>query len=256
MKKINKVAAFLLGGGALLSLILCNNSLAAGSSRQSNIQSHGTYVSNAAETDDEVVLCSADLRYLADECDKLETMIDGLSQTQGANISYEYHYHTGNMYVKGGCYNSGYHAHSGCEYHTHGDSCYTTKVIHTHSGKPGACWTQTRIHTHTDSCYSKTGTKRCPCSSSQGDDGYGTKCYTCGHDPHASNCCCATVDDITRTCGKDEFKYTLKCEKQTTETVLSCTKSVGYQCGYLPINRWSTTCGRRDGEIVKATITF
>lgn len=75
--------------------------------------------------------------YLASECDKLETIVDGISQTSGANIVYKYHHHTGVETSYGGCHTSGYHVHVGDEMHNGG--CYTDGY-HVHSGCSQYSW--------------------------------------------------------------------------------------------------------------------
>lgn len=259
MKSKRALLVMLLVGALALCLINGNVSTAADSTRQSNIKSKG--VLTETNSSQEVVFDSADLRYLAAQCDQLETTIDGLSMQQNANIEYTYHHHTGTETSCGGCHTVGYHTHIGSS--TSGGACYTGRHVHngctkhTHTGKPGSCWNAVRIHTHSDSCYSAQGTRTCGCTSSQGDDGYGTKCHSCGHTCHSGTPCYVQVSNTAITCGQKEFRYDLKCGK--TE---------GYQCNDLPINTWDLTCGnspinrwslgcnRREGEIESATISF
>lgn len=134
MRKGIKALVFLLGGGVALSLICSNFAQAATSTRQSNIKSHGVFVGQDSDSDQEVVLDSADLLYLASECDRLETLVDALSMKQDANIVYTYHYHIGDDRHNGGCYTNGYHEHlSSC--------AYTTVTVHTHKEGANGCYT-------------------------------------------------------------------------------------------------------------------
>ena len=262
MKSKRVLLVMLLVGSLALCLISGNVSTAAGSTRQSNIKSKGILV----ETDSskEVIFDSADLRYLANQCDQLETMINGLSMKQNADIVYVYHHHTGSETSYGGCYTVGYHTHVGTS--TSGGACYTGRHVHngcenhTHTAKTGSCYKRVRIHSHTETCYTASGTRSCGCKNSQADDGYSEiKCHSCGHDKHSNDVggCSIQVPNRKLTCTQNEWRYDLVC-----------TKTEGYQCGNspintwdltcnnLPINRWSLGCNRREGEIVSATISF
>lgn len=114
MKKRFKQAAALVVGGLLLSLIISNVAMAGSTSRQSNIKSHGVFVGRDESSDQEVVLDTTDLKYLAGEIDRLEDLVDALSMKQAANIVYTYHSHVGEETAYGGCHTEGYHVHSGC----------------------------------------------------------------------------------------------------------------------------------------------
>ncbi len=89
---------------------------AANATRRSNLKSQGVYSANDGAGNN-VTLAAQDLVYLADQIDVLEQTVSALSQQQDASIEYNYHKHTGDSVNGGGCYSTGYHAHtSACPY--------------------------------------------------------------------------------------------------------------------------------------------
>jgi len=273
MKRTGKVLSLLLGGGVLLSCISNSQTQAATVTRQSNIKSHGVFQSNDAAGKQEVLLDSADLLYLAGECDKLESVISGLSLTNNPNISYTRHHHSGSIYANGGCYTSGYHAHSGSEYsyggcytngyHVHTSSCSKTHthtancpMTHEHNSScpkhrhTSSCYTKKKVHTHGDgSCndVSFTAHKSCGCT----HQCEGSTCSACSHGNHGENACSAQVPFTEHGCNKQEYANVLTCTKGGTYTCNSsplntytCNNSPlnTYTCGS-PNNRWSLGCG-------------
>lgn len=73
----------------------------------------------------DVVLDSADLRYLAEQIDVLDKTIQGLTLQRNASIQYVYHTHTGSASSGTGCYTRPV-------YHNHSGACPSTQVAHTH----------------------------------------------------------------------------------------------------------------------------
>lgn len=201
MRKSVKVLLFLLGGGALLSVICSNQTSAATVTRQSNIKSHGTLEEKDTTSGRSVLFDSSDLRYLASECDKLETAINALSLQQDASIEYTYHHHTGSETSNAGCYTKGYHKHL--------STCSKT------------------THQHDSSCYINDGEEKCDCVgfiSNGSSEGYADyKCLRCGHVPHGSepDSChtmrpctklvCTKSTGDTYTCGSPINRWKLNC---------------------------------------------
>ena len=91
--------------------------------RADSIKSHGVLECKDVSGDNDVLLNSEDLIYLAGEVDLLEDIIDGLQYKDNPNVEYTYHYHhTGDGSASsdtiysydnpGGCYRSAGHTHS------------------------------------------------------------------------------------------------------------------------------------------------
>ncbi len=155
--------------------------------RADSIKSHGVLECKDVSGDNDVLLNSEDLIYLAGEMDLLEDIIDGLQYKDNPNVEYTYHYHhTGDDSASsntiysydnpGGCYRSTGHTHSmieTCPSHTE-----TTHITHEHyiSGNPYHC----------DHC---------------GVGGYGSNTHTCSY-PDTS-----TVWD----CGYPVNTWTVQC---------------------------------------------
>lgn len=80
-------------------------------------------------TQQEVLIDSMDLTYLAREIDRVEDLVSGLKMEQGANITYDYHNHAGVETECGGCHTAGYHVHtSACPTYSYNasTSCHCT----------------------------------------------------------------------------------------------------------------------------------
>lgn len=272
MKLSVKVATLLLGGGLTVCLLAGNNSLAANGERRSNIKSHGTFEGIDASNSQDVLLCSEDLRYLADECDKLEQIMSGLSLQNNPNIEYTRHHHAGSIYSNGGCYTAGYHVHSGSTYsyggcytdgyHVHTSSCSMTHVhtsscpmehVHNSSCKKHKhttnCYTKKKVHTHGDgTCndVSFTNYKSCGCT----HQCEGATCSACSpHGNHGQNACSVQVPFTDHGCNKQEYQNVLTCTKggqyecgETPNTYTCSGTPNTYTCGS-PDNRWRTACG-------------
>lgn len=140
-----------------------------------------------------VLLTAEDLKYLAAECDKLQDTVEGLSQTDSANIRYVYHHHTGSPTTGGGCYGKGKHVHVGDVKHEGG-------------------------------------------------------CYTDGYHKHIKKCVkCECKHDESGKC--IEHKHTLVCHNEPINRW-------NETCNNLPLNSFELVCDWKEGEIVRAEITF
>lgn len=169
---------------------------ASGSNRVNNIKSHGTL--ETTNGNQSVLLTAEDLKYLAAECDKLEDTVEGLSQTDSANIRYVYHHHTGSPTTGGGCYGNGKHVHVGDVKHKGG--CYTDGY-----------------HKHIRETARDMGCYKCECTK-EGN--------TCVKHKHTLNCGNKPINRWSETCNN------------------------------LPLNSFELVCGWKEGEIVRAEITF
>lgn len=240
---------------------------AAVSGRISNIKSRGVFVGTNGT--DEVVLDSADLRYLAGQLDTLETMVNALSMNTGGNIVYDYHHHAkgdgtlsqSTLYTTanpGGCYRSAGHTHDKT-----GDCSYTwsPNTYHVHSGSPtsgGGCYTHAVHGTVTCTVYESgcfnsytgdDGLEHCQYTVRHTNCGYGERVLD--HSPHTSDnhrgarswqqqCETSTITGYTATCGNRP---------------LNAGSQKVYTCGS-PVNTWTVGCGWREGEIQSASIQF
>lgn len=174
-------------GGIVILLLTSTTVLANNNNRVSNIKSHGVFHGINQDATQEVLLDSADLRYIASQLDDMEDIINGLKQQSKGNIKYIYHtHHKGDGFASsgviysltnpGGCYKSAGHTHNAietCPSHTE-----TTHITHEHyiSGNPYHC----------DHC---------------GIGGYGSNTHTCTY-PDTS-----TVWD----CGSPVNTWTVQC---------------------------------------------
>lgn len=228
----------------------------ASGNRAANLKSHGTLECTSASQD--VLLASEDLRYLAGECDKLESVIASLQLTGNPNVEYSYHHHTGVETVNGGCHTVGYHVHSGSNltnggcytsgYHEHTNNC---SQIHVHVD------TCARTHTHTSACYNMCGYEGGRISGSPDYPGVIGTCNKCGARQIYG------VDGFCHQAGSRKCNNlplnTYACDNLPLNSY-TCNNSPnnrwGLTCNNSPTNRWALGCGWREGEIMSAKVTF
>lgn len=223
-----------MGGGACFALIFGTVAQASDSIRINHLKSHGVFVAQNANGD-EVLLDSADLRYLAGQLDVLEQTIKGLTLQQSASISYTYHSHkkgdgtasSVTLYQTtnpGGCYKSGGHTHN----------------------KTGTCSTKYTSHTHTSSCtYSVTYHGTMECTSRDGEYSY-FKCNNCGRTARSYDGGASTGWGMGHCDSCATRSY-------TCSGVLN--SGLTYACGS-PVNTWVLGCGKSTSSIDEAHIVF
>lgn len=236
-----------MGGGVILSLLFSTPVRAAVSNRVANIKSHGVFVGTNGS--DEVVLDSADLRYLASQLDVLDKTIQGLTLQSNANIAYTYHKHkkgdgtlsSGTIYSTtnpGGCYKGSGHTHD----------------------KTGTCSTKYTTHVHSSSCATKVVTVTTQCGGEVyllDSNDYGSfvarryRCVRCGNIWRQEASGWEGLGDPITVCGRSI---------SSPQTVYACNDAPlnsgkVYTCGS-PTNTWTLGCGKSTSSIDSAYIVF
>lgn len=232
MKNNNKILCLLLAVGVLFTLT-CVGVNAATPARSGNIKSHGVFHSYDVNGND-ILLDSADLYFLANQLDGLEDTINALSRDNNANVSYVYHNHVdavgdvnhnsvvySNTNV-GGCYVPSGHTHNAL-----GACSTTTTTVQARCGT--LCTTKVSEHWYWDGCdwhpHLQEAAKQ-------------YRCPVCGFDNRVS-------------WGRHEAEPMdpVYCSNTVTKTVTV------YACGS-PVNTYVLGCGRREGEIESAVVSF
>lgn len=210
-------------GGVILSLLFSTPVQAAVSNRVVNIKSHGVFVGRNGSK--EVVLDSADLRYLANQLDVLDRTIQGLTLQSNANIEYNYHEHK------------------------KGDGALSSSTVYS-ATDPGGCYRGSgHTHNKTGTCSTKqvpvgqcqwvtTGFKNqgyCSVTQTPANHRY-VKCTVCGRrvDGGCTNCGSGMPDASQSVCSGTITQYT---------------------CGS-PTNTWVIGCGKTTSSIDSAYIVF
>lgn len=202
--------------------------------RKSNIKSHGVFVSQNGN-DEEAVLSSEDLYYLADQLDVLDQTIQGLTLQANASIEYTYHTHKtgdgiesyGTLYstdAPGGCYVPGGHTHN----------------------KTGTCPSGYTYHVHTSTCsYTETYLGEYKCTSRYNGTSY-FKCNHCGHET-------SNYDGGASQGWGIGHCHHCSIKNYSCSGVLNA--GYTYYCGS-PTNTWVLGCGKSTSTIDEAHIVF
>ncbi len=211
------IFTLLVGGGLCLSLLVTGTAYAEGSERVNTIKSKGVFEGTGTGSED-VLFYAEDLTYLAKQIDGMENIVDGLAKQSDADIVYEYHHH---IDADGNLHPQ--------------EVVYTATVL-------GGCFVANG-HTHdkTGTC-PKTPVYRHACDSS---------CwYEEGYDipPATSDC---PIHDYSP-CEHEKPGYVDGQWHHSSNRVID---HYNYGCGS-PVNTYKANCGRRENEIMSATITF
>lgn len=237
--------------------------------RVGNIKSHGVFV--GINGTDEVVLDSADLRYLANQLDVLDQTIRGLTLQSNASIEYTYHVHkkgdgtesSDTIYSTvnpGGCYFDGGHTHDkigACPY------TQSPNTYHIHSGSPtsgGGCYTVPVYKSVTCTVYQSgcmnsytgyDGQEHCQYTLYHTSCGRGTQTYNYPAHSQSNHVGARSWQQTCTVVGGVITGYATSCKNLP----LNAGSQKIYSCGS-PTNTWVIGCGKTTSSIDSAYIVF